>query len=42
LDKDEVLSKIIFKHSWVEPKHLGLPDFDPEIFKKAGNGTINK
>jgi len=25
-------------HSWVEPRHFDLPDFDYHIFEKAGNG----
>jgi len=37
LERDDSLSEIIFKHSWVEPKHLDLPDFDSRIFEKAGN-----
>jgi len=28
-------------HSWVEPRHFDLPDFDFHLFEKAGNG-INK
>jgi len=25
-------------HSWVEPRHFDLSDFDYHIFEKAGNG----
>ncbi|ORX88288.1 hypothetical protein BCR32DRAFT_1353 [Anaeromyces robustus] len=37
LAKDALLSHKIQMHSWVEPRHLDLPDFDYHIFDKAGN-----
>jgi len=41
LKKDELLSKKIFLHSWVEPHHLNLPNFDVRIFEKAGEELEN-
>jgi len=38
LAKDTLLSHRILMHSWVEPRHLDLPEFDFQIFEKAGNG----
>jgi hypothetical protein len=37
LAKDTILSQKIHMHSWVEPRHFDLPDFDYHIFEKAGN-----
>ncbi|ORX49008.1 hypothetical protein BCR36DRAFT_292639 [Piromyces finnis] len=37
LAKDTLLSHRIFMHSWVEPRHFDLPDFDYSIFENAGN-----
>jgi len=37
LAKDTLLSHRILMHSWVEPRHLDLPEFDFHIFEKAGN-----
>jgi len=37
---DELLSKRINIFSWVEPKHLDLPDFDIRIFENAIEGII--
>jgi len=25
-------------HSWIEPRHFDLPEFDFSIFENAGNG----
>jgi len=36
LAKDTLLSHKILMYSWVEPRHLNLPDFDYHIFEKAG------
>jgi len=38
LARDTLLSHKILMHSWVEPRHFDLPDFDFHIFEKAGNG----
>jgi transcriptional regulator with XRE-family HTH domain len=35
--KDTLLSHKIQMHSWVEPRHFDLSDFDYHIFEKAGN-----
>jgi len=37
LAKDTLLSHKIHMHSWVEPRHFDLPDFDFHLFEKAGN-----
>jgi len=37
LERDTKLAQKIHMHSWVEPRHLDLPDFDYHIFDKAGN-----
>jgi hypothetical protein len=37
LARDTLLSHKILMHSWVEPRHFDLPDFDFHIFEKAGN-----
>jgi len=39
--KDSLLSHRILMHSWVEPRHLDLPDFDFSIFENAAN-ELNK
>ncbi|ORX43809.1 hypothetical protein BCR36DRAFT_303195 [Piromyces finnis] len=41
LARDTLLSHKILMHSWVEPRHFDLPDFDFHIFEKAGN-ELNK
>jgi hypothetical protein len=41
LAKDSLLSHKIHMHSWLEPRHVDLPDFDFHLFEKAGN-ELNK
>lgn len=40
-ERDELFSRKIHMHSWIEPIHLDLPNFNDEIFEKASNGKIN-
>jgi len=36
--RDTLLSRNILMHSWVEPRHFNLPEFNFSIFESAGNG----
>jgi len=35
--RDTLISRNILMHSWVEPRHLNLPEFNFSIFESAGN-----